>query len=71
MREEFGVFSLEAWRREVTRVGLRVLEAHAYLSPWIASHRYQGRCALLRDEGGRLMPAPFPDTHFVLAAERP
>ena len=70
VKEEFGVFSLEAWRREVETVGLRVVASRAYLSPWIASHRYAGRCALLRQEAGRLVPEAYPDTHFVLAAER-
>ena len=71
VKEEFGVFSLEGWRQEVEAVGLRIVEARAYLSPWIAAHRYQGRCALLRAEGDGLVPEPYPDTHFVLAAERP
>jgi SAM-dependent methyltransferase len=71
VREEFGVFSLDGWRAEVANVGLEVVHAAAYLSPWIEEHRYRGRCALRRWEGDRAgAPEPFPATNFVLAAQK-
>jgi SAM-dependent methyltransferase len=70
VNEEFGVFSLSGWRRELRALGYRVLEARSYLNGWILEHRYRGRVWLHADGGDRPgAPLPFPDTTAVLVAE--
>jgi SAM-dependent methyltransferase len=70
VNEEFGVFTLAQWRRELRALGYRVLEAGSYLNPWILENRYRGRVALHADAGaGPGEELPFPDTTAVLVAE--
>jgi SAM-dependent methyltransferase len=69
VNEEFGVFSLSGWRRELRALGFRVLQARSYLNGWILENRYRGRVWLHADAGdrpGELLP--FPDTTAVLVA---
>jgi SAM-dependent methyltransferase len=70
VNEEFGVFTLDEWRRELEALGCRILEAHSYLNPWILEHRYRGKVWLHADAGDHPGQAvPFPDTTAVIVAE--
>jgi SAM-dependent methyltransferase len=70
VNEEFGVFTLDEWRRELKALGFRILESHAYVNPWILDHRYQSRVWLHGDAGGGLGEVlPFPDTTAVIVCE--
>jgi SAM-dependent methyltransferase len=72
VNEEFGVFTLPQWRRELRGLGYRVIEARSYLNPWILENRYRGRVRLHADgSAGPGEELPFPDTTAVLVAERP
>jgi hypothetical protein len=70
VNEEFGVFNLEAWKRELEAAGYLVVEARSYLNPWILTNRYQDRVWLHADGGdqpGDLLQ--FPDTTAVIVGE--
>jgi hypothetical protein len=70
VNEEFGVFQLESWRRELEAAGYRVVEALSYLNPWILANRYQGHVWLHANgynKPGALMQ--FPDTTAVIVGE--
>jgi SAM-dependent methyltransferase len=70
VNEEFGVFSLSGWRRELRELGYRVLEARSYLNGWILENRYRGRVWLHADGGEQPgEKLPFPDTTALLVAE--
>lgn len=70
VREEFGVLTLADWQLELAALGFKVIEARAYVNPWIRDHRYQARVWLYADDGGRPGPKlPYPDTTAVLVGE--
>jgi SAM-dependent methyltransferase len=70
VNEEFGVFTLAGWRRELRAAGFRVTESRSYLNSWILKNRYRGRAWLHADDGGRPAEAiPFPDTTAVIIGE--
>jgi SAM-dependent methyltransferase len=70
VNEEFGVFTLAEWRRELEALGYRILEARSYVNPWILEHRYRGRVWLHADSVDRPgHEVPFPDTTAVIVAE--
>jgi hypothetical protein len=72
VNEEFGVFTLPQWRRELRALGYRVLVARSYLNPWILENRYRGQLWLHADtRTGPGAEVPFPDTTAVLVAEAP
>jgi SAM-dependent methyltransferase len=69
VHEEFGVFSLAEWVRELETLGYRVREARSYLNSWILENRYRGRVWLHADAGaGPGEEIAFPDTTAVLVA---
>lgn len=70
VKEEFGVFTLEEWKKELEAIGYKAVVARSYLNPWIAEHRYKNK-AWLHADGG-LNPGeeiPYPDTTMVIAAQ--
>jgi SAM-dependent methyltransferase len=72
VHEEFGVFTLAGWRRELRAAGFRVVEARSYLNPWILKNRYRRKVWLHADRDGRPGEAiPFPDTTAVFVGEVP
>jgi SAM-dependent methyltransferase len=72
VNEEFGIFTLPQWRRELRALGYRVLVARSYLNPWILENRYRGRVWLhVGTRSGPGAEVPFPDTTIVLVAEAP
>ena len=68
INEEFGALSLDGWRALFERVGLRCIEARAYVNEWIRKNRYEGSVALT-DDAGR--PVEWPATNCVVVGERP
>lgn len=70
VNEEFGVFTVDQWRDELEAAGFRILEARAYVNPWILDNRYQGRVWLhasgIDGPGTQLA---FPDTTIVVVGE--
>jgi SAM-dependent methyltransferase len=70
VNEQFGVFTLDQWQRELDAISYRILEARSYINPWILEHRYRGRVWLHADDGDRPGEAlPFPDTTAVIVGE--
>jgi SAM-dependent methyltransferase len=70
VNEEFGVFTLDEWQRELEALSFRILEARGYVNPWILENRYQGRVWLHADGGDRPGEVlPFPDTTAVIVGE--
>lgn len=70
VNEEFGVFTVEEWKRELEDQGYRVIVAQSYLNPWIAENRYDKHVWLHEDNGGKPGAAlPYPDTTAVIVAE--
>jgi SAM-dependent methyltransferase len=70
VREEFGIWTLADWKRELEEVGFKVLVARSYLNPWMAKNRYENRVWLFADAFSVPGDAiPYPDTNMVLVAE--
>jgi SAM-dependent methyltransferase len=67
VNEEFGVFTLDEWRQELTDLGSEVVGARSYVNEWIRENRYLGRAWLHADAGDRPgAEVPYPDTTAVL-----
>lgn len=70
VREEFGVWTLEEWRKELESAGYKVVQAKSYLNPWIAENRYKNKVWIYKDAitvpGDEI---PWFDTTMVLVAE--
>jgi SAM-dependent methyltransferase len=70
VNEEFGVFTLEEWHRELMALGFGLVVARSYVNPWILEHRYRGKVWLHEDTGGKPGPElPFPPTTCVLVGK--
>lgn len=69
VNEEFGVFTLDQWRSELTASGYRVIECSSYVNPWIKENRYDNRVWLHADGAVPGAPVDFPDTTCVIVAE--
>jgi len=70
VNEEFGIFTLPEWRREMRALGYRVKVAQTYVNPWILKKRYDGKAWLHADSAGKPgKQVPFPATTMVLVGE--
>src|SRR5262245_51652579 len=70
LNEEFGVFTLEEWKRDLEALRFHIVEARGYVNPWILENRYRGRVWLHADHGDRPGPeVPYPDTTAVIVAD--
>jgi SAM-dependent methyltransferase len=67
VHEEFGLLPADAWPARLEAVGVRPLAVRAYVSDWIASHRYQGTVELRDAEGAAL---GWPATNVVVVGEK-
>lgn len=71
VNEEFGVWTTDEWRDELTALGYKVLKSDSYLNPWIEENRYDGHVWLFADEGGKPGERlPYADTTGVIVAEK-
>src|SRR5262249_49387102 len=71
VNEEFGVFQMSQWARELPLLGLRPRILHSYPNPWIVANRYEGRVLLCADLGDRPGPTiPWMDNTSVLVADK-
>jgi len=71
VNEEFGVWTTDEWRKELTDLGYRVLKSDSYLNPWIEENRYEGHVWLFADKDGKLGERlPYCDTTGVIVAEK-
>lgn len=71
MHERFCFWSFAEWKSAVERSGFRVHpSSYELLNPWIVANRYEGKVRLLRGEGDRLTPLPWPASNMVLVAEK-
>jgi SAM-dependent methyltransferase len=70
VNEEFGVFTLDEWTRELKLLGYRNVEARSYVNPWILENRYLGRVWLHADAGDHPgVEVPFPDSTAIIVGE--
>jgi hypothetical protein len=71
MHETFCFWSFPRWCEALRDAGFRVLDgSHAFVNPWIATNRYEGKAALFTHSDGRLAPLEWPPTNMILVAER-
>lgn len=71
MNEEFAFWDLLDWKRELQEAGFAIRpESRAYLNPWIAKNRWEGKTELFARSGQPATPLPFPPTTMVLVGEK-
>ena len=67
VKEHFGVFTLEEWKRELKAAGFRVLHAESYLIDWLRVAHWEKDVALETRAGAA---AEWPHSTMLVAAER-
>ena len=67
MQKEYTFFSWPDYRREFTRLGLRMVFAAPYWNPWVVKNRFQGRFQLYNEQGAALGTPP---TNNFLVAQK-
>lgn len=65
VHQEFTFFTYQDYRREFSKMGMRMIYSAPYWNPWVVSNCFKGRFQLYREDG---TPMSSPATnHFVLS----
>jgi len=67
VKEHFGVFTLEEWRRELRGAGFRVIHAESYLIDWLRVTHWEKDVRLETRDGAA---AEWPHSTMLVAGER-
>ena len=71
IKEKYTYWSEEDARRNLEEVGYVRIRVIPDPNEYILKNRLEGKIALFVEEGGKLVPAPFPPTHMVTVGEKP
>ena len=70
VKEQFGVFTLDQWRSELGRAGLKGVHRESYLIPWLRKTHWERDVLLsVRTEQG-YRPTDFPHSTMILVGEK-
>jgi len=71
MHEEFGFWSFEKWKAELTKIGFRIVEgSREFKSEYIIDKMYKPRAKLFKLEKGELKEIDYPATNMILSGEK-
>ena len=70
VKEHFGVYTLDEWKRELRAAGFRVVHAESYLIDWLRVTHWEKDVLLERRTAGRYAAADWPHSTMLLAGER-
>jgi hypothetical protein len=70
VKEQFGVFTLDAWGDELRRAGLKVVHKESYLLPWLRETHWEKDVTIevKTDKGYR--PTDYPHSTMILVGEK-
>ncbi len=70
MNEEFGFWSFSDWKRELEKIGFKIVEgSKPFHSKYIIEKMYKNKVALYKSK--KLIPLEYPPTNMIIAAEKP
>ncbi len=67
LQQEYTFFTYDDYRREFSRLGMRMLYASPYWNPWVVKERFRGHFQLYTDDEKPLQP---PATNYFLIAQK-
>jgi hypothetical protein len=68
VHEEFGVYTVEEWRRALAASGFAVVTVTSSTNAWIVENRYEGR-VVIEDTSGN--PLSWPPTNVLAVGRKP
>lgn len=69
MHEKFCFWAFSDWKRGLEDAGYHIdPNSRAYTNEWLVLNRYQGKVKLYRQDGTRVTPMAWPDTHMLMIA---
>jgi SAM-dependent methyltransferase len=68
VKEQFGVFTLDDWKIELGKAGLRVLHSESYLIEWLRKTHWEKDVVIEAKEGRSYGPTDYPDSTMLIAA---
>lgn len=71
MHEEFGFYSFSRWKKELEKIGFRIVSgSKSFKNPYIINNKYHGRARLHTFKNGALAPEDYPPTNMILVGEK-
>jgi len=68
MHEEFGFWSFSDWKKELEKVGFKILEgSKEFKNDYIIDKKYKGKAKLYKLEGKSLVEIDYPPTNIIIA----
>lgn len=70
VKEQFGVFSLEAWGDEFRKAGLKVVHKESYLIPWLRVTHWEKDVKIEVKTADGYAPTEYPHSTMILVGEK-
>jgi SAM-dependent methyltransferase len=70
VKEQFGVFTLDAWAEELRKTGLKVIHKESYLIPWLRVTHWEKDVRMEIRKDGEYRPTDYPDSTMILVGEK-
>jgi SAM-dependent methyltransferase len=71
MHEEFGFWSFSDWKKELEKIGFRIVTgSHSFKSDYIIKKMYKGKAMLYKQNSGSLKTIDYPPTNMILCGEK-
>lgn len=67
LRKEYTFFTYNDFRRELGRMGMRMVYSAPYWNPWVVKNSFKGKLQMYRDDGTPMSP---PATNYFIVAQR-
>jgi SAM-dependent methyltransferase len=68
VKEQFGVFTLDDWKIELEKAGLRVLHSESYLIEWLRKTHWEKDVVIEAKNGRGYQPTDYPHSTMLIAA---
>jgi hypothetical protein len=68
VKEQFGVFTLDDWKIELEKAGLRVLHSESYLIEWLRKTHWEKDVVIEAKNGRGYEPTDYPHSTMLIAA---
>jgi SAM-dependent methyltransferase len=70
VKEQFGVFTLDAWGEELRKAGLKVVHKESYLIPWLRITHWEKDVRIEVKTGKGYRPTDYPHSTMILVGEK-
>lgn len=67
IKEEYTFFTWQDYRREFTKIGMRMLFSAPYWNPWVVKNCFKGRFQLYAED---YKPLSYPATNYFIVAQK-